>query len=190
MTQPAQGTRINETPVTQNYYGSTGVSHGKCYRGIIEIGYALRVSEYGMNNFRFNFINGFNIRHTSIGLGIGVRKYYEKPSRHPDWHIVSSDVQIPVFLDVRTHFSGKKVTPYLGVGIGNSTGFDSDTTNNKPEGLYFHGTGGIWFNISERFALFGGFAYELQRLEFANFSDEVPYNKYTNSISLNIGIAF
>jgi hypothetical protein len=199
-TRPAQGTQtttiartthVSEAPVTQNYYGSsTGLSHGKCYRGMIEIGYALRVGEYGMNNFRFNFINGFNIRNTSIGLGIGIRKYYDKASRHTDWHLVSSDIQIPVFLDVRTHFSSKKVTPYLGIGIGNSTGFDSDTTNNQPEGLYFHGTGGIWFNLSERFAVFGGFAYELQKLEYANVSDEILYKKYTYSISLNIGIAF
>jgi hypothetical protein len=188
VTQPIPETRVNEVPMTQSYTGSSGTGHGKCYRGIIEIGYALRVSEYGMNNFRFNFINGFNIGHTSIGLGIGVRKYYDKPSRHSDWHLVSSDVQIPVFLDVRTTFSGKKITPYLGLGIGNSEG--ADTAKNKPEGLYLHGTGGIWFNISDRFALFGGFAYELQRLEYANFSDEITYKRYTNSISLNIGIAF
>ena len=150
--QPSQDTRpatvyqppvVRETPASQSFIGSSTTGHGKCYRGIIELGYGLRVSEYGMNNFRFNFINGFNIRSTSIGLGIGVRKYYNTPSKHPDWHLVSSDVQIPVFLDVRTHFSSKKVTPYLGIGIGNSTSFDSDTTNNKPEGLYFHATGGI-----------------------------------------------
>jgi len=181
---------VKETPASQSFIGSSTTGHGKCYRGIIELGYGLRVSEYGMNNFRFNFINGFNIRSTSIGLGIGVRKYYNTPSKHPDWHLVSSDVQIPVFLDVRTHFSSKKVTPYLGIGIGNSTSFDSDTTNNKPEGLYFHATGGIWFNLSDRFALFAGLAYEAQRLRFADFDDEIIYNKYTNSVSLNIGIAF
>jgi len=200
-TQVSQGTQSTQRPAvstvpqpgqvtSQNYYGTAGGRSGKCYRGIIEIGYALRISDYGINNFRFNFINGFNIRNTSIGLGIGVRKYFDKPAKHPDWHLVSGDVQIPVFLDVRTHFSSKKVTPYLGIGIGNSTGFDSDTTNNKPEGLYFHATGGVWFNLSDRFAVFGGFAYETQRLEFADFIDEIPYKKYTNSVSLNIGIAF
>jgi|GEM_PF-1671336 len=191
VTQPASEKKYDDFPVVQNYYESSGDrSHGKCYRGIIEIGYALKVSEYGMNNFRFNFINGFNIRNTSIGLGIGVRKYFDKPANHPDWHLVSSNVQMPVFLDIRTRFSSKTFTPYLGIGIGSSQGFDSDTTNNKPEGLYFHATGGIWFNISDRFALFGGFAYEMQKLEYANFSDEIPYKKNTNSISINVGIAF
>ena len=191
VTQTVPEKKYDDFPVVQNYYQSSGGrSHGKWYRGIIEIGYALRVSEYGMNNFRFNFINAFNIKNTSIGLGIGVRKYYDKPSKHPDWHLVSSDVQIPVFLDVRTHFSSKTFTPYLGIGIGGSQGFDSDTTNNKTEGLYFHATGGLWINLSERFAVFGGFAYELQKLEYANFSDEIPYKKNTNSISINIGIAF
>ena len=191
VTQPASEKKYDDFPVVQNYYESSGDrSHGKCYRGIIEIGYALKVSEYGMNNFRFNFINGFNIRNTSIGLGIGVRKYFDKPANHPDWHLVSSNVQMPVFLDIRTRFSSKTFTPYFGIGIGSSQGFDSDTTNNKPEGLYFHATGGIWFNISDRFALFGGFAYEMQKLEYANFSDEIPYKKNTNSISINVGIAF
>jgi len=188
--QPAPE-KYDDFPVVQNYYQSSGGrSHGKCYRGIIEIGYALRVSEYGMNNFRFNFINGFNIKNTSIGLGIGVRKYFDTPANHPDWHLVSSDVQIPVFLDIRTRFSSKTLTPYLGIGIGGSQEFDSDTTNNKPVGLYFHATGGIWFNLSDRFAIFCGFAYEMQKLEYANFSDEIPYKKNTNSISINVGIAF
>jgi len=191
VTQPAPEKKYDDFPVVQNYYESSGGrSHGKCYRGIIEIGYALQVSEYGMNNFRFNFINGFNIKNTSIGLGIGVRKYFDKPANHPDWHLVSSDVQIPVFLDIRTRFSSKTLTPYLGIGLGGSQGLDSDTTNNKPEGLYFHATGGIWFNISDRFAIFGGFAYEMQKLQYANFSDEIPYKKNTNSISINVGIAF
>jgi opacity protein-like surface antigen len=191
VTQPVPEKKYDDFPVVQNYYQSSGGrSHGKWYRGIIEIGYALRISEYGMNNFRFNFINGFNIKNTSIGLGIGVRKYYDKPSLHPDWHLVSGDVQIPVFLDVRTRFSSKTFTPYLGIGIGGSQGFNSDTTNNKSEGLYFHATGGLWINLSDRFAIFGGFAYEMQKLEYANFSDEIPYKKNTNSISINIGIAF
>ncbi len=190
VTPPAREISGNQVPPTQNYYGTTGGKKRKCYRGIIELGYALRISEYGLNNFRFNFINGFNIGPTSFGLGIGVRKYYDQPSKHPDWTLVSSDIQIPVFLDIRTHFSSKKVTPYLALGIGNSEGFDTDTSQNKPEGLFLHSSAGVWFNISDRFAIFTGFAYEMQRLEYALVSDEIPFKKYTNSVSFNIGIAF
>lgn len=176
-------------PQSNELTSSAGGRHRKCYRGIIEVGYGFRVSDYGMNNFRFNFINGFNIGVTSIGLGIGVRKFYDVPGNHPDWYLVSGDVQIPVFLDIRTHFSSKKITPYLALGIGNSEGYGG-SGDNKPEGLFFNPSGGIWFNISERFAFFGGIAYEMQQLKYASFSDNIPYKKYAGSVSLNIGIAF
>ena len=195
--QPAQTTRPYQTTqvtqggqysATQNNFQSQNIRRRKWYRGIIEIGYGLRVSEYGINNFRFNFINGFNIGHTSIGLGIGVRKYYDRPANHPDWHLFSGDIQMPVFLDIRTTFSSKKVTPYLALGIGNSAGYD--TVENKSEGLFFHTSAGIWFNISDRFAVFAGLAYEMQKLEYVLISDDSHFKKIASSVSLNIGIAF
>ncbi|MBN1107273.1 MAG: hypothetical protein JXA55_00820, partial [Bacteroidales bacterium] len=170
----------------------TGRAHRKWYRGIIEIGYGLGIGDYGINNFRFNFINGLMVgRVSSIGLGIGYRKYFEKENAL--YYLYSPESQIPVFLDLRTSFTGKKITPYLAFDIGGSTGYlssVSDSTITTREGLFLSGSGGIWFNISDRFAVFAGAAFEMQRLGYILVSDHSHFRKNSGSVSLNIGIAF
>jgi hypothetical protein len=195
-------TKKNEnTPVTQTnrpaqpvlpvYQGNTGTQNTnrrKWYRGIIEAGYALGVGDYGLNNFRFNFINAINIgNYSSIGLGIGYRRYYTDNNTAP--YLVSNKKQIPVFLDFRTTFSSKKLTPYLALGIGNSSGYGTSETTK--EGLLFTTSGGIWYNVSSRFAVFAGLDFEMKKLEFSNeFPYANNYKKNSNSFGLNIGIAF
>jgi len=75
------------------------------------------------------------------------------------------------------------------LGLGGAA--SSDTTQSAKDRLFFTTSGGIWYNVSKRFAVFAGVAYELQKLEF---SDTNPYTgnyrNNSNSISLNIGIAF
>jgi hypothetical protein len=178
----------NQSNIYEKYLQDGGRSRGKCYSGIIEIGYALGVGNYGINNFRFNFINGFKIgKVSSIGLGIGYRRYFDENETYTDRKLVSGN-QMPVFLDLRTNFSTRKVTPYLAIGLGGSAGLD--TSESKQMGLYFCPSGGIWFNLSNRLAIFGGVAYELQKLEYVLISDDSHIKKNTSSISLNIGISF
>jgi hypothetical protein len=172
----------------------TSTPRRKCYRGIIELGYAWGVGEYGISNFRFNFINGIMIgRFSSIGLGLGYRRYFTGSENYTDRSLYSPVSQFPVFLDLRTSFSTKRITPYLAVGIGGSAGYieeGSDSNTSRQEGLLFSPSGGIWFNVSDRFAVFAGVAYEMQKLEYVLISDNSHYKKNTSSISLNIGIAF
>jgi len=188
-------TQYNVVPQSNQYnsnqtsYGSSGIKHRKCYSGIIEIGYALGVGDYGINNFRFNFINGIKIgKYSSFGLGIGFRRYYEELENYTDRYLFSNKNQMPVFLDLRTSFSTRTVTPYIALGIGGSAGIDS--TESRQEGLYLSPSAGIWFNLSDRFAVFTGIAYELQRLEYVLIADESHFKKNTSSISFNIGISF
>jgi hypothetical protein len=183
VTTPGYNTGVSD------YSGTTARSHGKCYHGIIEIGYAAGIGKYGIDNFRFNFINGIYLcPTTSIGLGIGYRHYSDRPGDHPDWTLVSGVSEIPVFLDFRTTFTTNKVTPYLAFGIGGTASYASGKS--KTEGLYLSPSGGIWFNLSDRFAVFAGVAYELQRLEYELTSDNSHFNKNASSLSLNLGISF
>jgi hypothetical protein len=164
-TQTTQGVqRSQDVPVNQQYQATTGsqfpvvynyqtqsVTRRKWYRGIIELGYGFGVGEYGMNNFRFNFINGIKIGpYFSIGLGIGYR--HLDVENQTDRYLVSSTEQIPVFIDFRTTFTAKKVTPYLALGYGGASGIDSTETDQG--GLLFNASGGIWYNVSDRFAVF------------------------------------
>ncbi len=176
------------------YRYSTGKSgHGKCYAGIIEVGYALGIGAYGTDNFRFNFINGIHIGPTfSAGLGIGVRRYYFEHEEFSEYSPVSGKIQIPVFLDLRKTFSTNTVTPYIALGIGNSVRFEAtaDSSERVKEGLLFNASAGIWFNISSRFAVFCGAAFETQKMEYLLLSDDSHFKKNGNSVSLNVGIAF
>ena len=201
-TQTTQGVqRSQDVPVYQQYPSTPGsqfpvvynyqmqsVARRKWYRGIIELGYGLGVGEYGMNNFRFNFINGIKIGpYFSIGLGIGYRHLYAE--NQTDWYLVSSTEQIPVFIDFRTTFTAKRVTPYLALGYGGASGIDE--TEADQGGLLFNASGGIWYNVSDRFAVFAGIAYETQKLEFSESNPYTNnYKKNANSISFNMGISF
>jgi len=190
-------TPVNRPTEISNPYANLDLSERsrrKCYRGIIELGYAWGTGDYGISNFRINFINGIMIgKVSSIGLGIGYRRYFEGLETYNDRKLYSPVDQVPVFLDLRTSFTRKKVTPYLALGIGGSASFikvNVDSTATRQEGLYFCPSGGIWFNLSERLALFAGVAYELQRLEYVLLADDSHFRRNTGSVSLNIGIAF
>jgi hypothetical protein len=188
--QPPPSKQYNQFPVVNNIFqsSSAGKGHRKWYRGIIELGYGLGLGDYGINNFRFNFINAVRIgEFSSIGLGIGYRRYFTGNDAAP--YLVSNENQIPLFLDLRTSFSTRKLTPYLALGIGTSSGYQTAGTD---KGLFmFNASGGIWYNVSPGFAVFAGIAYEMQKLEY---SDSDPfansYLKSAGSISLNIGISF
>ncbi|HPR11307.1 MAG TPA: hypothetical protein PLV06_02880 [Bacteroidales bacterium] len=175
-----------------NMATGTGRAHRKWYRGIIEAGYGWGIGEYGINNFRFNFINGLIVgKVSSIGLGIGYRRYFEK--ENAGRYLISPESQIPVFLDLRTCFTRKKITPYLAFDIGSSAGYisdGSDSTKTTSEGLFLSGSGGAWFNISDRFAVFAGAAFEMQNLEYMLVSDHSHFRRNSSSLSLNLGIAF
>ena len=146
------------------------------------------LGDYSYNNFRFNFINGFRIGHfASLGLGIGYRSLFTKNDEAP--YLVSGKSQIPVFLDFRATLTSKKLTPYLAIDFGGTTGYGSSDTNQQ--GLFFSASGGLWYNVSDRFAVFAGIAYELMKLQFSDsdpFTDNYPKNAH--SLSLNIGISF
>ena len=190
--QPTQVARPVDVPNPYSGANLSGTTKRKCYRGIIELGYALGVENYGIDNFRFNFINGIMIgRFSSIGLGLGYRRYFEENiTGHT---LFSPKSQIPVFLDLRTSFSTRKVTPYLALGIGGAASIirvNADSTSTKQEGLFLCPSGGVWFNVSDRFAVFAGIAYEMQRLEYILIADDSHFKKNASSVSLNIGIAF
>jgi len=80
------------------------------------------------------------------------------------------------------------LTPYLAIDYGGTTGSGSTDTNQQ--GMFFSASGGLWYNVSDRFAVFAAMAYELMKLQYSDtdpFSDN--YKKNAHSLSLNIGIS-
>ncbi len=161
----------------------------RIWHGIIETGYGFKISDYGINNYRINFISSFSLgQHFMIGLGAGYRRYFDKPETHTEWYMVSGKNQIPVFLDLRFLFSKKQLTPYMALGIGGTTEKSkSDTTS---YGSFINPSAGIWYRLSKNTALFAGVAYEGLEMEFAKPVDNIPFRRKNSSVSLNIGIQF
>ena len=191
--RPTQPTPTNQAPsggtVSSGYTVSKRSDGARRWHGIIETGYGFKVSDYGINNYRINFIGSFDIgQHFMIGFGLGYRNYSDKPDKHPEWYMVSSKSQIPIFIDLRTVLTKKRLSPYLAFGFGSST--EKSKVDSTSYGSFINPSAGIWYRLSKNTALFAGVAYEMQQMEFANKADDIPYRKNNSSISLNIGIKF
>ncbi|MBK9388960.1 MAG: hypothetical protein IPN68_01770 [Bacteroidetes bacterium] len=188
--QPSPATRYpTSPPATYGNVITKRTDGSRIFHGIIETGYGFKVNDYGINNYRINFIGSFSLgQHFMIGLGLGYRRYFDKPEKHTDWYLVSSKSQVPVFLDLRYLFSKKQLTPYLALGIGGTTEKSkSDTTS---YGSFINPSAGIWYRMSKNTALFAGVAYEGLEMEFAKPVDNIPFRRKNSSVSLNIGIQF
>jgi hypothetical protein len=151
------------------------------YRGIFEVGHQIGYENFRNNRLMINIINGYQINpYFSVGIGTGLRYYYD-----------SEDALVPVFLDLRTTFLNKKVSPYIALGAGYSY---EPTDNFEGVGYLLNPSIGLNFMISKNSAMNIGLGYEMQRMNiFRRISFEEPgYKKNINigAISLNTGILF
>ena len=189
--------KITEEPIQERSNSK------RTYGGIFEMGYAIGVGYYGMNNRSVNFINSIKYSpYFSFGLGIGIRHYNIMYYKLPDRNLVSSEVQVPVFLDFRTNLLNNELSPYIALGLGGSLGARARGWSDwdiKGEGFLLNLSGGIRLKISEKSAMIAGIAYEMQGIEYHYYystgysSFYFNYKKYiknASSISINIGISF
>ncbi len=177
------GTVYSGVPSFKNSDGS------RLWHGIIEAGYGLKTGDYGLNNFRMNFIGSISLgKHFKLGLGLGYRNYFDKPDKHPDWYLVSGKTQVPVFLDMRILFSKKKLTPFFALGVGGTT--ETSKVDTTKHGSFINPSAGLWLRLGRNSALFADIAYEGLQMEYASPVDNIPFRRKNNSISLNIGIEF
>jgi len=177
------GTVYSGIPSFKNSDGS------RLWHGIIEAGYGLKTGDYGLNNFRMNFIGSISLgKHFKLGLGLGYRNYFDNPDKHPDWYLVSGKTQVPVFLDMRILFSKKKLTPFFALGIGGTT--EASKVDTTKHGSFINPSAGLWLRLGKNSALFADIAYEGLQMEYASPVDNIPFRRKNNSISLNIGIEF
>lgn len=174
------------------------ISHAKSqdspkghYQGIIETGYAIATGEYGQQNLKFNVINSVRHPNYSIGIGIGLRVFFDHEVTLPDGlSSMGYDVHIPFFLDSRVYLSNKKVSPYLGMGIGCSVGVKAWEVG---AGLFSNPSTGVNWKISDRVTFMTGIVYELDRTEFNTIDDMYELTidkKNAGSLGINIGISF
>lgn len=159
-----------------NILSNSGLTSG--YKGIIELGYQIGIDKnsYGFSDrLKLNIINGYQVNpFFSVGLGTGLR-YYSK----------GSDVLIPVFADLRTNLTDKKISPFLSLGIG----YSFDASNQfKGTGVIFNPSAGVTFKVSEKSSLNVGIDYEIQNVNFSNYGYSGSEN--LNAIGINAGLSF
>ena len=154
---------------------NSGLQSG--YKGIVESGYLVGVGYYGMDRFKLNIINGYQINpYFSLGFGTGLRYYY---------YLDATTTAIPVFADFRVNFLDRKFSPYLSLGVGYSFRL---TGGFEGLGMLFSPTVGFSVKISRRNALNVGFGYERQGMEF--YSSYYSDSQNSSAIGFNVGISF
>lgn len=155
----------NNISVIENDSDKTYYSEGA--HGIVEVGYAIGVSKFELNNLKFNFVIGHMFdSNFSLGFGFGIRATDYRET-----------ILIPLFADMRFYFTRTATSPYLQLSAGHSI----NSSERQQGGLHLQGVIGVNFLLlSNKNALHIGFGYEKQDLNGRPFS----------LISFNLGTSF
>lgn len=149
------------------------------YKGIVETGFQIGVGKFKDDRVKVNVINGIQINpHLYIGQGLGFRYYIE-----------SDVVAMPIFVDIRTHFINRKISPYFSLDIGYTLNASDDFSG---MGLIVAPTAGASFKFTKNFGLLVGLGYEMQKADTISYY--YYYYDYKNvnfgAINLHVGITF
>jgi opacity protein-like surface antigen len=134
---------------------------------------------YKADRLQFDVINGYQINpYFSLGLGIGARYYSAQQA-----------LLVPIFLDIRTNFTNKPLSPYVAVGAGYSLVASNDF---KDVGLLLNPSAGVSIRISDKSAMNVGLGYEVQNLRNVQLNVYHRWSKtvQASAITLNVGLAF
>lgn len=115
------------------------------YQGIIEIGYVAFPDDLDFGLLKLQMINSIRFKRLSLGIGAGIR--FEAGSRFRPY--------IPVFLDIRTRFVPRRVSPFIALGCGYTF------HPNYDGGLYLSPSLGISFKLGHKFGMHLALSYEL-----------------------------
>jgi len=150
------------------------------YKAIIESGFVFGIGEYGLNRFKLDFVNAYQVNpYFSLGLGIGLRSYYK----------FNAPVLLPIFADFRANFIDNLTSPYVSLGVG----YSFDATNSfESMGFYLNPTLGVTLMIPRNHSINIGVGYEAQRLNFivTDWRNSYVVTKNSGAINLVISLAF
>ena len=153
------------------------------YRGVVDIGGAIGVEDYGDGVFSVSTSHGYQFNpYLFMGAGLGL-----------DYHFGhGGSAFIPIFIDIRGYFLNGRVTPFIGTKVGYSP-FDG-------YGFYFNPSLGVSFAIFGSFGMNVALGYNLQRASILSLN--TVYNPYTGyydydtatrtlgGVSIKLGLEF
>lgn len=166
-----------------------------CYRGFVDLGYAIGTGDYDFGRFEVNTSHGYQINpYVFIGVGVGLHfaSSYETPDMNIALDTRDSKVDIPVFANAHFNILKKKVTPFIDIKGG--------TYVNNGGGLYVSASVGCRIAINKKQGINIGVGYATEKLEFETFEHftgkySLDYtrrpNKYdTEVITMRVGFEF
>lgn len=168
---------------------------GGCYRGFVDGGYTIGIGDYEFGRFEINTSHGYQINpYLFIGGGTGFHfmPKYETPNMNIAHDKRDSNVDIPVFANIRANFSKGKITPFVDGKAG------TYVTNNG--GLYINTSVGCRYALDKKQAVNVSVGYTIEKLEFQTFdrfinSYSMDYSRYANlltaeGIAIKVGYEF
>lgn len=164
----------------RNNYERYSSRHESGYIGILDVGYAVGLGDYGLDFINLTMINGYKFNpHFSLGFGTGAKFY-------PD----AEAILIPFFANFQANFLARAISPYVALNVG----YSFDASNDfKPTGFLINPSIGVHFGISNNFGINVSVGYEGQWAEFYSYDYYYYYDsvsKAISGISFKIGFVF
>lgn len=165
--------------------------HGYC--GFVEVGTIVNFRASGIiiarGGFSVSTSHGYRFNpHLFFGGGLAL-----------DYHSAGARLFIPVFVDFRTDFLDRNISPVFDVKVGYSLGSKTSETVNP--GVYFNPSFGVRFGLNHRASLAVMLGYNMQQQVYGEeyyeyYSNESYHYHYGNyyllrhGLSLRIGVGF
>ena len=180
---------VNDSPYP---YSKKINANMRGYRGFFEVGSIINFGESGAGGrggFSVNTSHGYRFNpHLFLGGGLAF-----------DYHSTDETFCIPVFVDFRTDFLDRNISPVFDVKIGYALG--STTSERVNPGVYFNPSFGGRFMFNQRVSLTITVGYNMQQQvyekeDYYHYNDgKYYYTIYTTSyllhgLSLRIGVGF
>lgn len=192
------GRRYRNSDAFQNdsprpYKKKTYTDDMRGYCGFVEVGTIVNFRASGVDiakgGFSVNTSHGYRFNpYLFLGGGLAL-----------DYHSAGGRLFIPVFVDFRTDFLDRNISPVFDVKVGYALGLKASETVNP--GVYFNPSFGVRFMFDQRVSLAVTVGYNMQQQvyeeeyyeSYSNGSYHYHYGNYyllRHGLSLRIGVGF
>ncbi len=168
---------------------------GKGYKGYVDAGYSIGVGDYDLGRVEINTSHGYQFS-PFVFLGAGTGLHFMSSYKTGDMEIPldvrDSQVDVPVFANVRAHFCKGKVAPFVDLKGG------TYVTNGGR--LYANVSAGVRWALNDKQGISLSVGYASEKLKFEVFDsfydhDDMDYTRIgrlhtTEAVTVKLGLDF
>lgn len=165
------------------------------YKGYVDAGYSIGIGDYEFGRVEINTSHGYQFNpYFFLGAGVGLHfmPSYETSGMDIPLDVRDSKVDIPVFANIRSHFSKGKFAPFADLKGG--------TYITNGGGLYVVASVGIRYALNDKQGLSLSLGYTNENLEFEVFDGFIGYDSMdytrdkkqynTEAVAIKLGFDF